>query len=499
MQGVYTFQLTVTDNSGVTATDVVTVTVKAAPVVPGPPSANAGSDQTITLPVNSVTLTGSGSEANGTIVSYAWLQTGGPSTATMGTSGQAQTSVSNLVQGVYTFQLKVTDNSGVTATDVVTVTVKVAPVVPGPPSANAGSDQVITLPANSVTLTGSGSETNGTIISYTWTQVSGPSTAAIGTAGLAQTVVGSLVQGVYVFQLKVKDNSGVTATDAVQVTVNAAAANQPPVANAGPDQAIDLPATVTLDGTASYDPDGSIVKYSWMQVSGAGGVTISGSSTATPIVYGLQPGVYAFQLMVTDNSGATATSQVTITVSAGSQALFANAGVNDTIALPVTQIMLNGSLSSASTGNIVSYTWAQKSGPQTATLMAPDSTYTLATGLIAGNYVFTLTVKDNNGNDASAEVTVVVLPDNRRFVDDIKLYPNPAHDVLNFQYQSDKNEKLSVIILDVKGARVLAANYDKENTSFTSSLNISGLGRGVYYFEIVDSSGKKTARMFVKQ
>jgi hypothetical protein len=108
-------------------------------------------------------------------------------------------------------------------------------------------------------------------------------------------------------------------------------------------------------------------------------------------------------------------------------------------------------------------------------------------------------VKDNNGNDASAEVTVVVLPDNRRFVDDIKLYPNPAHDVLNFQYQSDNNEKLSVIILDVKGARVLSANYDKGNSSFSSSLNISGLGRGVYYFEIVNGSGKKTARMFVKQ
>ncbi len=499
VQGVYKFQLKVTDNSGVTATDVVTVTVKAAPVVPGPPSANGGSDHIITLPTNSVTLAGSGSEANGTIVGYAWSQLTGPSTATITTAGQAQTGVSDLVQGVYTFQLKVTDNSGVTATDVVTVTVNAAPAVPGAPFVNAGSDQVITLPANSVTLTGSGSETNGTIVSYIWTQVSGPSTAAIGTAGLAQTSISSLIQGVYVFQLKVKDNSGVTATDQVQVTVNAAAANKPPVANAGPGQAIDLPATVTLDGSASYDPDGNIVKYSWMQVSGLGGVSITNAAAALATVYGLQPGAYGFQLTVTDNNGATATSTVTIVASAGSQSLLASAGVNDTIALPVNQVMLNGSLSSASAGNIVSYAWEQQSGPQPATLMTADAAQTIATGLIAGSYTFKLTVKDNNGNEASAQVKVVVLPDNRRYVEDISLYPNPAHDVLNFRYQSDNNEKLFVFIIDIKGSRVLAASYDKENTSFTSSLNISGLGRGVYCFEIVNGSGKKTARMFVKQ
>jgi len=246
VQGVYTFQILVTDNSGVTATDVVKVTVNPAPPVPGAPSANAGADQTITLPTNSVTLSGSGSETNGTIVSYAWTQTSGPSTATIGTAGQASTVVSGLVQGVYTFQLTVTDNSGVKATDVVKVTVNAAAPVPGPPSANAGADQTITLPTNSTTLSGSGSEANGTIVSYAWTQTSGPSTATIATAGQASTVVSGLEQGVYVFQLTVTDNSGVTATDVVKVTVNPAPAHVPPVAVAGPDHnvLIDVKKTV---------------------------------------------------------------------------------------------------------------------------------------------------------------------------------------------------------------------------------------------------------------
>lgn len=275
--------------------------------------------------------------------------------------------------------------------------------------------------------------------------------------------------------------------------------NKPPVANAGPDQTVTLPVTVTLDGSASYDPDGSIVQYDWIQLSGAGGVAITNSSAAKASVYGLQPGVYVFKLTVTDNSGATAVSQVTVNVSAGNQGLVANAGGNDTISLPLAQVMLDGSLSSVTGGAITSYTWEQESGPQPADLGTPGSVSTLATGLIGGVYVFQLTVKDDNGNVASAEVTVLVLPDTRRYVDGIRLYPNPAHDVLNFWYQSDHNEKLAVTILDVKGATVLSAGYDKQNTAISSSLNVAGLGRGVYYFEMVDGAGKKTTRMFVKQ
>src|SRR5260221_784829 len=219
-KGLNIFQLTVTDAAGVTGTATVQVTVNAAPVVPGTPSANAGSNQTITLPVSTVTLTGSGSETNGTIASYAWTQVSGRATATIGTAGQAVTIVSGLVQGQYQFQLKVTDNSGVTATDVVNVTVNPAIPVPGTPQANAGSNQTITLPVSSVTLTGSGSETNGTIASYAWIQVSGPATAAIGTAGQAVTTVSGLVQGVYQFRLRVTDALGVTATSTWTVTVN---------------------------------------------------------------------------------------------------------------------------------------------------------------------------------------------------------------------------------------------------------------------------------------
>lgn len=124
MQGTYVFRLIVTDNSGATADAFVTITVNAAPNQL--PVANAGSDQTITLPVNTVNLSGSGTDPDGSISSYAWSKISGPAQYTIVSPAQAQTVINNLLQGVYVFRLTVTDNSGATADAFVTITVNAA-------------------------------------------------------------------------------------------------------------------------------------------------------------------------------------------------------------------------------------------------------------------------------------------------------------------------------------------------------------------------------------
>jgi gliding motility-associated-like protein len=93
--------------------------------------------------------------------------------------------------------------------------------------------------------------------------------------------------------------------------------NKPPVANAGPDQTITLPtSSVMLDGTSSSDPDGTIVKYQWTKISGppSSTETISNAQNIITPVNGLIEGVYVFQLAVTDNTGATSTAQVKVSV-----------------------------------------------------------------------------------------------------------------------------------------------------------------------------------------
>ncbi|MEO6869699.1 MAG: PKD domain-containing protein, partial [Ginsengibacter sp.] len=313
-QGIYQFQLKVTDNVGATAQDVVQVTVNAAANIP--PTVSAGVDQTITLPTSTVSLSGSAADSDGTIASYAWTKLSGPSGANFSASNNANTNVSSLTQGVYQFQLKVTDNGGATAQGVVQVTVNAAANIP--PTVNAGADQTITLPANSVSLNGIASDPDGNIATYAWTKISGPSGANFSASNNANTNVSSLTQGLYQFQLKVTDNGGATAQDIVQVTVNAAA-NIAPVANAGPDQSITLPSnTVTLSGSGT-DADGTISSYLWTQLSGPSTSSISSSSSPITNINALQEGIYQFQLKVTDNSGASATSTTNVTVNPKSE------------------------------------------------------------------------------------------------------------------------------------------------------------------------------------
>ncbi len=192
-----------------------------------PPVANAGNDVTLTLPTNSTTLQGSGSDPDGSIASYSWSRVSGPTAFTLGNANSASTTLSNLVQGTYVFKLTVTDNKGATGTDNVTITVNAGSVLNVPPTANAGSDISLTLPTNSTTLLGSGSDPDGSIASYSWSRVSGPSTFTLGNANSASTSLSNLVQGTYVFRLTVTDNKGATATDDVNVTVNSIAPPPP--------------------------------------------------------------------------------------------------------------------------------------------------------------------------------------------------------------------------------------------------------------------------------
>ena len=276
-----------------------------------PPVANAGSDQAITLPQNSVTLNGSGTDADGTIASYEWTQTSGPSQATIVSAPLATTVVNNLVQGSYVFRFTVEDNNGYKTSDDVIIIVNEAPNKP--PVAKAGADQTITLPISFVTLRGSGSDSDGTISSYQWSQISGPSQANIIAASSATTAVNNLKQGIYVLRLTVTDNKGTTAWEDVTITVNRAP-NQLPIADAGADQTITLPVnSVDLSGSAS-DSDGTIASYQWSQVSGPTKTNFSSASPLALTVRGLVEGVYTFRLTATDNEGATTWDDVIVTV-----------------------------------------------------------------------------------------------------------------------------------------------------------------------------------------
>ena len=350
--GTHVFSLTVTDNKGATNTDMLSVVVLAGNATP---IANAGPDQTIAT--STVNLSGSGTEAGGTITAYNWTKISGPSAGTITNTTSAATSVTGLMAGTHVFSLTVTDNKGATNTDMLSVVVLAGNATP---TANAGPDQTITLPLSTVSLSGTGTDADGTISAYNWTKISGPSAGTITNTASAATSVTGLVQGVYQFQLKVTDNNGATALDTVQITVNAA--NIAPTANAGTDQTITT-STVNLSGSGT-DPDGTITTYAWKWESGPNTPTIVSSNSSSTSVTGLLAGTHVFSLTVTDNNGATNTDMLSVVVLAGNATPIADAGPDQTITLPLSTIYLSGSGTDAG-GTITSYTWNWVRGPNT--------------------------------------------------------------------------------------------------------------------------------------
>ncbi|HSE56879.1 MAG TPA: PKD domain-containing protein [Candidatus Paceibacterota bacterium] len=282
-----------------------------------PPTVNAGSDQIITLPTASVSLGATASDPNGDAMTYTWTKVSGGS-ATITSPSALATTVTGLAQGSYVFRFTATDSKGASAFDEVNVTVN--GTVNSAPIVNAGTDQVITLPTSSVTLSATASDPNGDAMVYSWTNVYG-GTATITTSNALATTVTGLVQGGYTFRLTATDSKGATTADDVVVTVNAApAVGLPPVVNAGTD--LNVPEqtnSVNLTQSVS-DPEGKTVTSSWAQVSGPSTAGLYWQQWGVAAAYNLVKGTYVFRLTGTDADGASATDDVTVTVSASTGA-----------------------------------------------------------------------------------------------------------------------------------------------------------------------------------
>ena len=295
--GTLTFKLTVTGDGSVTSTDSVSIVVNL------PPVAEAGQDQAVNYGA-AVSLDGSGSrDPNGTIKSYAWTQVAGTTVTLTGDTTATPSFTAPMNGGTLTFQLTVTDDGGQSASDTMNVRVTT------PPVAEAGSAQWA-RPGASVALSSSGSyDPDGLIVNYAWTQTTGPAVVLTGNNTASPSFTAPDGNTTLAFSLTVTDNDGLTASDSVSVNVNT-----PPVVNAGPDQNVQPGAAVSLDGTGSYDPDGTIASYSWVQTAGAA-VTLTGANTSrASFTASGSMETLTFQLIVTDNSGQAVSDSVNVTV-----------------------------------------------------------------------------------------------------------------------------------------------------------------------------------------
>ena len=187
------------------------------------------------------------------------------------------------------------------------------------PAVNAGADQTITLPAAASLVGGRDRRRAAGPAGGADVRVEQAVGAGDGDASAAATDVATSASfsaaGVYVLRLTVSDGA-LSASDDVQVTVNAAPVNQAPVVNAGNDQTITLPASASLSGGATDDglpnPPGSLT-FAWSKLSGPGTVTFGNAALAVTTASFSVDGVYVLRLTVSDGA-LSASDDVQVTV-----------------------------------------------------------------------------------------------------------------------------------------------------------------------------------------
>jgi len=261
---------------------------------------------------------------------------------------------------------------------------------------SAGPDQQVNT-GDTVFLNGTTTENVTSIIQVTWdfgdntTQVNGTSPDLLNATHIYTT------PGVYNATLTVKFNSELNKTETANAMITVSE-NQPPIANAGPDQTVEQTspegANVTLDGTGSSDPNNDPLTYFWNWTGGS----ISGVS---PTVI-LPPGMTNITLTV-DDGEFNSTDIVSITV-ADSEPPYVNAGEDITVegtSPSGAEIMLYGN----ATDNVdadLDYVWSEGE-----TVLGTDANLTVTLNL--GTHVLTLNATDDSGNTGTDTVTVEVV------------------------------------------------------------------------------------------
>ena len=419
----YTFRFTATDSQGAStsATDLI-VTVN------NSPTAIVPSDFEVNENTVDVALDGSESDDYGStgIASYAWQQI--DSSGAVINDGisinQADAAIASFTapevdtDTELSFQLTVTDDDGISASADLVVTIN------NYPTATATVNTTDLNEGDSVTLDGSGSDTDGSV-THTWHSVNNEGNIETPELTTDEDYVFTApavdADTSYTFRYTVTDSDGVSVSPS-DIVLNV---NNSPTAVAAAAAMVNEYAEGSLDGSGSSDEGGSVAFYQWQQIDSEGsalatndplyagtiitdGSDITQASFTAPAVD--QDETLYFQLTVTDNKGAQASATTATTI---------NAAPVVSISASTTQITEGDSITLQGTGSDTTtatdaliYQWQQVNSASSTTDLnnpQPDYTFTSSSDLSAdASYTFRLTVSDEHGASDSEDITINV-------------------------------------------------------------------------------------------
>jgi subtilase family serine protease len=416
--GAYEFQLSVTDALGFSTSGVVWVTVNqtvtTVTVTPGTATLQDGGQQQF-----SAAAYDQFGNAFASPPSFTWSVSGA---GTVNSTGLY--SAPNTGSGTDTVYATASVN-GNSATGSATVTYTASLAIT---SLTINPDPVI---GTTGTLIATVTDGSASWVNYTWSVVSIPPGAQppqlstySGSApiGTLTNPVTFYAPGSYEFQLVVSDSTGASATATLTVTVEMPG---PAITSltVNPNPVVGMNGTLIAQVT---DPTYAFVNYTWSVVStppGAPAPQLTYTNGMAPVgtltnpVTFYAPGTYAFQLMVSDASGQSATDTVSVNVLGQTPTVTLSATPNPVTGTTTT---LTGTVSdpNESTPNYL-YSWSVVSAPPgvpTPTFTLPPSGQAFSNTIVntatfyaAGAYQFQLSITDTFNVSASNTTTVTVL------------------------------------------------------------------------------------------
>jgi hypothetical protein len=466
------------------------------------PTASAGSNQTVTLPVSQATLSGTGSKVTGgTISKYVWTQQSGPSKAVITAAGSATTTVTGLIAGTYAFTLTIMDNNGNSSTATVQVTVNAAVVTP-PVSASQAIPGIVqgeSYSAMSGVQTETTADANG-----------GKNVGWIDQGDWMDYTVNAAIAGMYAVNFRVAtQNTGASfqlraSNGTVLATVNVPFTGSFQTWQTVTTTAV-LPAGVqTLRVYASGAPQWN---FNWMQFAGAlpipgkieaenysmmsgvgtqattdagGGLNVGWIDQGDWMDYTVnvpKGGAYTAGFRVaTPNTGGnlqlkTSTGTVLATVglpSTGNYQAWQTVSAN--VTLPAGVQTLRVYISGAPQWN---FNWMQfASGSNAAAIQASAVTATNSQ----------LTDQDSTGDAFGVASSIV-------------LYPNPVQNTFTLQLTNGHMGNMYVQVVDASGAVRQQYKFNKDLSSILVNLSAGDLPSGIYFVRVQIGNWSVTKKM----
>lgn len=408
--GVLRFQLTVGDGFGGIARDSVVIKVIAG--APSMVSARAGPDQLVDEG-ETVQLEGVCTDKLDRELSYMWTQTLGPFSELSANADADPTFVApEIPNGAIVpmaFRFTCSADGGGTATDVIII--KVRPINDDP-IADAGPDKN-TVSNRYVYLSGSGSDSDGDKLRYTWSQAGGEDVNLIYPNKAEARFMAPEVSGggslTLEFELTVTDPYGGEDSDTMEVTIGSD--NLRASADAGTDQIVDEQTLVTLSGTGE-DPDSEEITFEWRQVGGEqvelSAVDEPEPTFTAPVVANGKVKVLVFELRVSDENGHPSKDIVKVTVLPVNSPPVVNAG-DDQGADFGALVTISGSASDED-DDPLTYLWSQIEGPsvELSTTTDLDAEFTTPKVAVDTAFTFQLIANDGQADSEPDSVTITV-------------------------------------------------------------------------------------------